>query len=610
MNTPRSDVDAAPVAGEGESRAERIAARVRQIEQEEPLRRRILELLAKESLTPTVLADRLEVRKESVSRLLKILRGEGLVEIHRVPGDRRRRRYVLTAAGEVELRRHRAYGDPGPRPVEPDREQTVRFLYSALANSVRMRRHTSELGEAVDRQRKVLREARKLKEGQLILETMHELATTLRQQGEEAEVTVLLKELDEVQLGRGEYADPTLPLQAAAHRSYALGRLGERREEGQRERADQLITAAVKYCELAKGSPGGDSRKWRERQAWSAFSLAANQRSASQPKDALLTASAALHLFERIEDHYGRSHCLFLLGFCLRLLGDLDGAARLLDDARGLAAEHSYARLVANSLMQIGEVHRCRGELDDARAMLEEARQRAEMLRLPVIQAFAHSALGSVAFDQGRWLESQLELKRAQRKFKEAHETDGRDWEGEVLSAKRQAVAARFEFEERLQGNLAIARQLNDEASERYRQMRRPAGMVACSIERDRQRMCEGVAPVGIEFLIDLIDNKDREREYLESDPWVPSVLLAFAQETENEDLIARSRQVSKAARRKLRETLRRSVEIIGPEHPSSPALPPAKANEMGAETLELREESVPSFEGASTELAPSLSPA
>jgi DNA-binding MarR family transcriptional regulator len=608
MSTPPSDVDAAPSNGEGESRAERIAARVRRIEQEEPLQRRILEFLARESLTPTILADRLEARKESVSRLLKILRDEGLVEIHRVPGDRRRRRYAVTNAGEVELRRHRAYGEPGPRPVEPDHEQVVRFLYSALANSVRMRRHTNELAEAIDRQRKVLREARKLKEGQLVLETMHELATTLRQQGKEPDVTVLLKELEEVQLGRGEYADPALSLQAAAHRSYALGRLGERRKGGQRERANQLITAAVNYCELAKGSTAKDSRKWRERQAWSAFGLAANQRSASQPQDALLTASAALHLFERIEDDYGRSHCLFLLGFCLRLLGDLDGAAGLLGDAQGLAAKHSYARLLANSLMQIGEVHRCRGEHAAPRLTLEESQQRAEMMQLPVIQAFAHTALGSVAFGQGNWLESQLELKRAQRKFEEVSRADERDWEGEVLNVRRLAVAARFEFEERRQGNLTIARQLNDEASRRYQQMRRPAGMVACSVERDRQRMCEGVEPDGILFLKDLIDNKDRERECLESDPWVPSILLEFAKETEDQDLVSRAQQVFAAAQRKLEATLRQAKEIVGPEHPAAASPPPAKANEMGAETLELREESVPSFEGSSEEFA--LSPA
>jgi DNA-binding MarR family transcriptional regulator len=575
---------------------------VRRLEQEEPLLPRILNALATESLTPTVLADQLGARKESVSRLLKDLRKEDLVEIHRVAGDRRRRRYALTVRGEVELRQHNSYGDPGPEPVELNREQTTSFLHAALLHSVRMRRQNNELTEAVDRQRKVLREARKIRDGELVLESMHELATTLRQQGEEAEVKALLDELEEVALGRSAFTDPSLPLQAAAHRSYALGRLGESKPTGQGNRANYLITALTHYCELAKGSPGGSSRKWRERQAWSAYSLAASQRSASQLDDSLRTATAALHLFEKIEDDHGRSHCLFLLGFLLRLLGDLDGASELLGDAHELASKGSYARLQVDSLMQIGEVYRGRGRFDEARAALDESRKRAAKMGLPVTEAFAYTALGAVAFDQYRWLEAQVELQRAQEKFKQTRHRYG---EGGALNAWRYSVAARFGFKEAEHGNLKLARQLNDSAHALYFNMRRPAGVVACSIEHDRLRMCEGLAPEKIGSLIDLIDNKDRERSCLELDPWVPPLLVRFAEETENEGLVTRARQVLRSGEEKLKESLRQAMEILGSEvSPHSQSLPAAHTNEMGAETRELREESVPAYASADEEAA------
>ncbi len=601
MSTP-PDADSRSNLEENErgDEADQIAERVRRLEQDQPLRPRILDALATESLTPTVLADRLGARKESVSRLLKTLRKEGLVEIHRVAGDRRQRRYALTVKGEVELRRHHAYGDPGPEPEQPGRDQATRFLHAALLHSVRIRRQDNDLAEAVDRQRKVLREARKIRDGELVLETMHELATTLRQQGEEAEVTALLDEFEEVALGRSEFADPSLPLQAMAHRSYALGRLRESEATGQASRANSLITALTHYCELAKGSPGESSQKWRERQAWSAYSLAASQRSASQLDDSVRTGTAALHLFEKIEDDYGRSHCLFLLGFCLRLLGDLDGASELFGDAHELASKGSYVRLQVDSLMQIGEVYRCRGQFDEAREALDESRKRASKLRLPVTEAFAYTALGAVAFDQYRWLEAQVELQRAEERFDQVHH-----WEGGALNSRRRSIAARFGFMEAAHGNLKKARQLNDAAFERYFKMRRPAGVVACSIERDRLRMCEGLAPKTIGDLVDLIDNKAPERSCLELDPWVPPLLVRFAEETEHEGLVSRAHQVLKSGEERLKESLRKAMKILGSEvSPHSQALPAAKTNEMGAETRELREESVPSYASGGEEAA------
>lgn len=536
-----------------------LSRHIRHAEQEEPLLRRLLAYLAEAPATPTTLAQQLQARKETISRLLKDLRESGVVEARRVPGDRRRRRYSLTATGEVELRRHYSYGDPGPAPVEPSHEETIRFLYSGLRRSVELRRQDNQLLAAADRQRKILKQAQRLNDGELILDTTHELATTLRQVGQVDEVDELLNDLNEVALGRASYEGSGLSLQASAHRSYALGRKEESVAARQGERMSLLITATTNYCELARGSSAGSPSRWRERQAWSAYSLAANMRAASRLDDALRIATSSLELFEKIDDLYGRAHCHFLIGFCMRLMGDFHDAGNWLDQAHRLAGEGSYERLRIDSLMQIGEVHRCRGELAQARAALERSRNQAEAMNLSVTQAFAQSALGSVAFGQGRWLEAQRELGKAEEKFVSAPH-----WEGQALNARRLAIAARFVFKKTQSGDLQLARRFNDEAQGLYRDPNRPAGVVACSIEHDRLRMCEGLPPNTIDNLLDLIENRSSERECLELDPWVPPILVAFADETQNGRLISRAREVFDAAREKRVESLERAVAIVG----------------------------------------------
>jgi len=580
MSTPAAESKDQPDPPGRRGGVDQIARRVRRLEREEPLRGRILDRLAAEPLTPTALAEELDSAKESISRLLKALREEGLVETQRVPGDRRQRRYALTGAGEIELRRHRSYGDPGPEPVEPVKETTLRFLYAGLARSVELRRKDNNLDAAAARQRRILNQARKLKDGELVLETIHELAITLRQAGREAEAEDLLEDLNEIALGRGGYTGAGLSLQASAHRSYELGRRGECDGEGQRQRMNLLITATTNYCELAQGSPAQASRKWRERQAWSAYSLAANRRAASRLDDALRIAVSARDLFEQIEDSYGSAHSLFLTGYCLRLVSDFDGALTWLKRAHAVAEERSYVKLEIDSLMQIGEVHRCRAELEEARLRLEESRRWAEKMDLMVTQAFAESSLGAVAFAQGRWLDSQLELSQAKRRFKVAPH-----WEGRALTLRRLCVAARLVYKRTSTADLSFARELNQEAVNLYRHPNRPAGVVACSIEHDRLRMCEGRAPETIDKLVDLFENKQTERECVELDNWVPWDFKTFANETGDERLAAISEGVLAAAQDKREQNLRLAKEIIGGQEADRQDEPQLESASMGGET-------------------------
>ena len=167
-----------------------------------------------------------------------------------------------------------------------------------------------------------------------------------------------------------------------------------------RRRAKRLTSAATLYGQMAETPSYGSASEWRERQAWSIASLASNLRARSRLDRAMQEAACALRVFEDLENPYGRSHCYFQLGFCLRLLGDFDGAWIWLNEANALAAEHSFEPFRADAQMQLGEVLRCRGETEEARARLEESLARAENMGLSITQAFAQSALGAVPIEK------------------------------------------------------------------------------------------------------------------------------------------------------------------------------------------------------------------
>ena len=527
---------------------ERQRRQAQELDRREPLRRRILEALAESPATPVELADSVSAAKESTSRTLQSLLKGGLVQIGEVEGDRRMRLYALTPEGEARLSKQRAFGAPTDPPTPPSDEETVRFLREALGAAVRMRRETNALENAGDRIRLVCDEAHRLEMPEIELEAMAELVTTMRQERQLDAMASLLDTLQELALGRHQSQDPTLALPAAAHREYALGRLPE--IHGGADpcvRARHLDAAQTLFGQLARSSDSQRASAWREREAWSVISLASNLRERSKLEEALEKTDWAMSLFAALDDPYGRSRCLFMYGFCQRLMGDFDHAWLRLTDAHQLATAHDFQRFRADSLVQMGEVRRCQGEIVEAEALLREALQRSESMNLVVTQAFAQSALGAVAYEEERFAEAQHALCAADKLFDIC-----RHDEGHALNDRRQAVVERRLASAGRRGQLSVARRFALKALERYQQLHSPAGMVACEIEYGRlEMMGSGRADQQVTRLIRRLDDT-RQLNLLELDPWVPKVFVRFAEELGNASLGERARHLMQAGERRL----------------------------------------------------------
>ena len=553
-----------------------------------PLRRRVLDELRKQMLTTSQLAESLDVRDESVSRIVTKLREDGLVETDTDPNDRRERPHFLTPAGEIELSRHHAYGGPSRDSVKPPtHRQRVTFLYSALRAAVLMRQETNQLQDAATRISIVLREARKIRDGGLVIEAINELATTLRQiPAADEEIKPLLDELEAISLGNSPFTQPALVMPAIAHREYSLGRLGENSDNERTRRERHLIGATNLYAQLAADPYHLEPSNWKERQGWGLIALARNLRTQSMFEAALKEAAKALHLFEEIEDPYGRSHCHYVFGDCLRLLGDFDRAWDWLKDARVLAEEHCYERFQAELLMQMGEVLRCRGRFDEAQVALEESRDRAEAMGLQVTQSFAHSALGAVAYHRRDLETAKSETSLAHQGFKRL-----RHRQGLALNARRRGAVARLIFSETKRDATSVERMIQV-ARRQYERLASPAGIAACDIENGRLRLaCEEDPDSVVSGLLDLIENRTPEKNMIELDPWVPAVMGAFAEETKVEVFIDKSRILLEAARRRLSERawagMQQAAELMGRSDrragPNSIGI--GSADEMAGET-------------------------
>ena len=511
-------------------------------EAREPLRRRILTELAADTMTPTELATRLDSPVPSISRLLRRLTEEDLLSVSSDRRDRRRRVYSLTQLGQAQLTEHTAFGAPS-RPAPPDRERAVAYLRDALEAAVGLRRRTGRFDAVLDRLNAVIVQAKSYSSPALVLAATAELINTLRQNGERDRLRPHLDELQHIAAGRTDFpAELVMP--ALGFLEYELGRLPE--SDGGDPvtgRIEHLVTAHQLFDRLGRER---DDVFYRRRSALAKIALADVWRERTQLDYAVLDASRALIAFDQLDDTYGVARARLVLGSSLRLRGQFVDALGNLSHARRLAADNRYERMATDALAQMGEVHRCRGETDEAIEYLREASERAQGLSMKVTEAFAESALGAALWDLDDYDQAMQHLNASHELFAQAGHA-----EGMALNLRRRAVVQ--SYSSNALEHTSAGEQLN-RALDDYERMESPAGMVACVIGLGRVTSTSRGKAALVTRLVRWLGEGTWTRRLTEMDPWVPRMLAAFASETDDDRLAALSVAVLRGSDRRLTE--------------------------------------------------------
>ena len=461
--------------------------------------------------------------KESVSRELSEMLRCGFVSATRDPDDRRVRLYALTTLGEARAADLITFGTPAVPPPLPA-DVACRALHQALDAAVELRRKTSRREETLERLHAVTIQATDACAPGVTLEAVNEILTTLRQSGREAEMLPYLDRLGQFASATDPSADPTLILPAVGYLEYQLGRS---KTEPLVTRVGRLLTACTVFARLGGEESDGH---WRRCQAWAHAAIADNLRQQSELGAAIVSANEAASIFHAVGDSYGATRTSFLLGFCLRLRGQFIEASSYLHDAHRTAIDHGFSAFAADSLMQLGEVYRCQGDLTTATSMLGDARERARILRLPLTQAFADSALAAATHEQGDDNTALAGLSKAEELFAERGHRDGI-----ALNLRRKAIVLRRGATNR--GDLDAAGEFLARARVLYGELRSPAGVVACGIEGGYLKLAyRQDANEDCDQLIRHLRGPSM-RHMVELDPWVPRILLKFAEDAEHGEL-------------------------------------------------------------------------
>lgn len=488
------------------------------------VRASVLRALAKGPATPSAIAQRSSRAAAVVSRALKRLREEGLVAALTDPADGRQLIYELTDAGEAVAADVVAFAEEPAREQALNQEIVCAALREALDAAVELRRRTSERKEILKRLRAIADHAQRANAYDVHVRALNEILTTLRQDGQEDAFKPALARLEAIASGEDETVPARIALGAVAHLEYQLGRHPKRSAE---VKAGHLV-AAHNY--FRRFTDDHDALYWRECEGWAHAALADNYRQQSALDPAIACARAAMAVFEDLDDPYGLARAHFLLGFCMRLMGRFEQARQELLTAQALSDEHGYRRFGADTLMQLGEVNRCLGQIDDAWTHLVRAREQATELRLTLTGAFADSALAAVMHQRGEQNDALRSLDRAQGVFKARRFTDGL-----ALSLRRRSVVLRERSA--TPANLDRAQEYVEQARQLYIDIKSPAGIAACHIEDGLLAVSRGKATRKVCILLIELCARPMMGYWIERDPWVPIMLSHFADETGHEEL-------------------------------------------------------------------------
>lgn len=571
--------------------ARRLASRVDRIEaveRREPLRRRILDLLALAPHTPTDLARALDVARESVSRALRELSNETLVVSRPDPDDARVKVYSATGAGRAALAEHRAFGAPVVLPAPPtdfavrdhlvelataaDEEVGREELERARVRAEVVEREASHRGwtDLVERaqavltrvahpplvaQRELVDEIHRAVElrrtgarsaaipaleavcgsavangwARIELRGRAELMSALRQDSRLDELEAQFVELRTLRFGTRPVPG-IISVIASAHEAYERGRRPSSLAS-EREHYESLVAAHVGYSDLVALEP--DEPEWRKRRGWASLSVAENLRRQTYHGRALYHVRSARQDFDA-DDAYGRARALFIEGFCMKLQGKFDAAREPLEEALERVRERGYQPFEADILAQLGDLDRCTHQLEDAVSQLEEAQSMGDELRRPVTSAFAESALGAVAFADER-IDDAIELLQAS---EDTFTRVGHD-AGRALTTYRLATALRDKSPDATDASGRAALDLYRESLSIYEVMGSPAGAAGCLVGELRLYLQCDEDPGPTTRRLQAVMRADRAHSLLlRLDPFVPTLIHDLARVLENRDLV------------------------------------------------------------------------
>jgi len=506
----------------------------------EPVRRRILSLLAVQSWRPSEIALQLGISREEATRQLRRLSALGVVAATSDPDDKRRKHYALvtpdgdedepsglTLFGSNKLAEARTAAWRDEQGRQPPTVTPAGFLGTALNLAVEDRRTANRLTTSVERLTTIVRETDLRQFPAIGLRARRELATTLRQATDWERLRSVLGELEEMGTGRVPHLPVELVLPAYAHFTYERGLLDDPTGPNIAERAKLLLAAAGAFAELqhlAASEPDRYSHdNWRRRYALTLASLADNFCKQTELGWAIDYAAAAVSVFREETDLYGLAHSLLTQGFCHRLRGQFPEAGNVLTEALSVARRHHYHRTTANTLLQLGDVSRCVDQPQAAREYFKEARARAKGLGLRRTQAYALIGLGAIEFR----LDPQSS--KALKHFKKAETLFSADEIGGALTAMRSAVSLRH------LGDRDRAREYARQAAQSYRALRSPAGAAACHVTLCHVTLDDDRRPTLLIETLKQTLNHRTFRSMLELDPWFPTLLRSVAERVEDD---------------------------------------------------------------------------
>lgn len=568
------------------SRLEEARRSVRELEREQPLRRRILTALAEAPRTTSQLAAEVEATPEAVSRKLKELREEDLVESDQDADDRRRRINRLTRQGEIAYVRHLSLGEPEELPTPPDAEEVGAFLREGVEEAVELRRKNNRLDDAIERLALIEKHAGDLGDHELAIEAGMELATTQRQRARHEDWLRSVAALRNRALH--DAFDPELTLRATAYIAYQRGR------SNHANAIAELVRSISTFSDLIEVATGKEQKAlMKTRRAWSVFGLANACRKRSDLESAIRLSVDCAKTFERLRDDYGKAQSCLLLGSSLRLQGHFNTALKCFTLVSHIAQApgNGFERTAITALQQTGEVRRCIGQFNGARDALDEALERSRHMGLDSTMALASASLAALEFQEGDPEKALFTMKRADEPFMRSGDTQGIG-----LNARRQATVARHLLEEGRDGKgwASWIKRLVARAKESYAEMDSPAGMAQCEVEQWRLAAVSKTFGDRRNIMKRLNQLVERNAVAIYGDFWTSEILAGFERDSTIawSDEVQSARLLAQLSAEKAGKEIRPALNSIGIKMVRSSSTPGDKAVEMAGECKRAVDES------------------